>query len=146
MKFSTTIRRTGGNTTGILIPDEVIAALGAGKRPKVRAAINGYAWRTSIAPMSGEFWLGVSAEVRGKAGVAGDDEVELELEVDDAPREVEVPADFAAALAEHPAEQATFEKLSYSHKRQHVLAIEAAKTPETRARRIEGALKALREG
>lgn len=146
MKFSTTIRRTGGNTTGILIPDEVIAALGAGKRPKVRAAINGYAWRTSIAPMSGEFWLGVSAEMRAKAGVAGDDTVELELEVDDAPREVEVPADFAAALAEHPAEQATFEKLSYSHKRQHVLAIEAAKTPETRARRIEGALKALREG
>ena len=144
MKLSTTIRRTGRNTTGILIPDAVIAALGAGKRPKVRATINGHPWRTSIAPMDGEFWLSVSAEVRAKAGVAGDDAVELELEVDDAPREVEVPADLAAALAEHPAEQAKFEKLSYSHKRQHVLAIEAAKTPATRVRRIEGVLKILR--
>lgn len=144
MKLSTTVRRTGGNTTGILFPDEVIEALGAGKRPKVRATINGYVWRSSIAPMGGEFWLGVSAEVRAKAGVAGDDAVELELEVDDAPREVEIPADFAAALAEHPAERAKFETLSYSHKRQHVLAIEAAKAPETRARRIEGALKILR--
>ena len=146
MKLSTTIQRTGGNTTGIQAPNEVVAALGAGKRPKVRATINGYTWRTSIAPMGGGYWLGVSAEVRAKAGVAAGDAVELELEVDDAPREVEVPADLAAALAAHPAERSAFEKLSYSHKRQHVLAIEAAKSPETRARRIEGALKILRGG
>jgi hypothetical protein len=146
MKFHTTILKSGGNTTGIVVPDEVVEALGAGKRPKVRATIKGYAWRTSIASMGGRFMVGVSAEVRAGAGVAGGDEVDIELELDDAPREVDVPADFAAALAAHPAEQASFEKLSYSHQRRHVMAIEAAKAPETRARRIEGALKILREG
>jgi len=146
MRFHTTILKSGGNTTGIVVPDEIVEALGAGKRPKVRAAINGHSWRTSIAPMGGRFMVGVSAEVRAAAGVAGGDAVDIDLEVDDAPREVEVPADFAAALAASPAEKARFEKLSYSHQRRHVMAIEAAKAPETRARRIEGALKILREG
>jgi hypothetical protein len=130
----------------IVVPDAIVEAIGAGKRPKARATINGYAWRTSIAPMSGQFWLGVSAEVRAAAGVAGGDDVDVELEIDDAPREVEVPADFAAALAAHPNEKARFEKLPYSHQRRHVMAIEAAKASETRARRIGRALKILRDG
>jgi hypothetical protein len=146
MKFQTTIEKTGGNTTGIVVPDQIVEALGGGKRPKVRATVKGHSWRTSISPMGGKFMVGVSAEVRAAAGVAGGDTVEAELELDDAPREVEVPPDFAAALAAHPAEKATFEKLSYSHQRRHVMAIEAAKAPETRVRRIEGALKILREG
>jgi hypothetical protein len=146
MKLQTTILKTGGNTAGIVVPDEFVAALGAGKRPKVRATIKGYTWRTSITPMDGQFWVGVSQEVRAGAGVAAGDAVDLELEVDDAPREVVVPADFAATLAANPAEQAKFAKLSYSHQRRHVMAIEAAKAPETRVRRIEGALKILREG
>jgi hypothetical protein len=146
MKFHTTILQGARTATGIVVPDEIVAALGAGKRPKVRATIKGHTWRTSIAPMGGRFMVGVSAEVRAAAGVAGGDAVDVELEVDDAPRAVEVPADFAVALAASPAEKATFEKLSYSHQRRHVMAIEAAKAPETRARRIAGALKALREG
>ncbi|HXQ14613.1 MAG TPA: YdeI/OmpD-associated family protein [Caulobacteraceae bacterium] len=146
MKLHATILKTGGNTAGIVVPDAVVTALGAGRRPKVRATIKGYTWRTSIIPMDGQFWVGVSQEVRAGAGVAGGDSVDLELVVDDAPREVEVPADFAAALAANPTERAKFAKLSYSHQRRHVMAIEAAKAPETRARRIEGALKILREG
>ena len=146
MRFQATLLRTGGNTTGIAVPDAVVEALGAGKRPKVRATIGDYSWRTSVAPMGGRFMVAVNAEVRAAAGVAADDDVELTLEVDEAPREVEVPPDFAAALAAHPVEQARFDKLPYSHKRRHVMAIEAAKAPETRARRIEGALKILREG
>jgi Domain of unknown function (DUF1905)/Bacteriocin-protection, YdeI or OmpD-Associated len=146
MNFHTTILQTGGATTGIVVPDELVEALGAGKRPKVRATIKDYTWRTSIASMGGRFMVGVSAEVRAGAGVAGGDEVDVELEIDEAPREVEVPADFAAALAVNPAERARFERLSYSHQRRHVMAIEAAKAPETRARRIEGALKILRDG
>jgi hypothetical protein len=146
MKFSTTIVQTGANTTGIVVPDAVVEALAAGKRPKVRATIKDHSWRTSLASMGGRFMVGVSAEVRAAAGVAGGDAVDVELEIDDAPREIEVPADFAAALAAHATEKARFEKLSYSHQRRHVMAIESAKTPETRARRIEGALKMLREG
>jgi hypothetical protein len=146
MKFQATIEKTGGNTTGIVVPDEIVEALGGGKRPKVRATVKGHTWRTSVAPMGGKFWVGVSAEVRTSAGLAGGDVAEVELELDDAPREVEVPPDFAAALAAHPTKKAKFEKLSYSHQRRHVMAIEGAKAPETRVRRIEGALESLREG
>ena len=146
MKFHTTIMSGGGNTTGVVVPDEIVAALGAGKRPKVRATIKDYTWRTSIAPMGGKFLVGVSAEVRAATGVAGGDEIDIDLEVDTEPRAVEVPADLAAALTANPAEKAKFEKLSYSHQRRHVMAIDAAKSPDTRARRIEGTLKILREG
>jgi hypothetical protein len=144
MRFNTTLLQTGGATTGIVVPDEVVEALGGGKRPKVTATINGYAWRTSVASMGGQFMLGLSAEVRAGAKVAGGDVVDIELELDVAPRTVEVPADLAAALAAHSSEKAAFDKLSYSHQRRHVMAIEAAKSPETRSRRIEGALKILR--
>jgi hypothetical protein len=146
MKFLTSILQTGKTTTGIVVPDDVVEALGGGKRPKVRATVKDYTWRTSVAAMGGRFMVAVSAEVRAAAGVAGGDAVEVTLELDDAPRAVEVPEDLAAALAAHPAEKARFAALSYSHQRRHVMAIDAAKAPETRARRIEGALKILREG
>ena len=143
MHLSTELVATGGNTTGIRIPDEVVAELGGGNRPKVVATVNGHSWRTSIARMGGEFWLGASAEVRGAAGIAAGDAVELDLELDTAPRTVEVPDDLAAALAASPAAKAAFDALSYSHQRQHVEAIQVAKAPETRARRIAGAIEKL---
>ena len=63
--------------------------------------------------------------------------------VDDEPRVVEPPADFAAALAASPAAAAAFTALSYSHQRRHVLAIEGAKAAETRQRRIDKAIAQL---
>ncbi len=147
MKLQTTILKTGGNTAGIVVPDEIVdsarrgqTAEGAGDDQRATPG------EPALPRWTAGSWVGVSAEVRSAAGVAGGDEVDLELEVDDAPREVEVPTDFAAALAANPTEKARFEKLSYSHQRRHVMAIEAAKAAETRARRIEGALKILREG
>ncbi|HEU4841170.1 MAG TPA: DUF1905 domain-containing protein, partial [Ilumatobacteraceae bacterium] len=126
MNFRTTIAQTGNNT-GILVPDEIVSALGAGKKPKVRVTLNGHTYRSSIASMGGRFLISLSAENRAKAGAAGGDEVDVEVVVDDEPRVVEPPADFAAALAAAPAAAAAFAALSYSHQRQHVLAIEGAK-------------------
>lgn len=143
MHLTTELTATGANTTGIRIPDEVVAELGSGNRPKVAATVNGHTWRTSIARMGGEFWLGVSADVRASAGIAAGDAVELDVELDTAPRTVEVPDDLAAALASSPAAAAAWEALSYSHQRQHVLAIEDAKTLETRARRVAGTVAKL---
>ena len=90
--------------------------------------------------------LPVSAEVREHAHVAAGDELEVTVELDTAPREVSVPDDLAAALAQDSAAKAAFEKLSYSNKRRHVLSVEDAKTPETRARRVEKAVEALKTG
>ena len=102
----------------------------------MRVTVNGYEYRSSIASMGGRFMLGLSAEVRAGAGVSAGDEIELDLQLDDAPREVEVPDDLAQALAASPSAQRAFEALSYSNRRRLVLAVEAAKAAETRQRRI----------
>ncbi len=146
MRFRTTVHLAGKTATGIQIPDEVVAGLGAGKRPPVHVTINGYTYRSTVAPMGGEFWIPVSAEVRERSGVAAGDEVDVELKLDTEPREVIVPPDFAAALAADSDAQRFFDGLSYSNKRRLVLQIEGAKTDETRQRRIATTAEKLREG
>jgi hypothetical protein len=146
MRFRTTIRQGDKTATGIPVPDEVVEALGAGKRPKVRVTIRGYTYRSSVAVVSGEYMIGVSADNRAGAGVAGGDEVDVELELDTAPREVTVPADFAAALDREPNARRTFDALSYSNKSWHVRPIEGAKSDETRQRRIARSIATLRDG
>jgi hypothetical protein len=146
MRFRTTLLQAGKTATGIRVPDEVVEALGAGKRPPVRVTINGYTYRNTIAVMGGEYMVGVSAEHRAGAGVVGGDEIDVDMELDTAPREVSLPPDFAAALDAEPAARRTFDALSNSNKGWHVSSIEGAKTDETRQRRIEKSIAALREG
>ena len=146
MRFRTTIEQGGKTATGIRVPDDVVEALGSGKRPAVKVTINGFTYRSTVAVMGGVYMVGVSAENRAGAGVSGGDEVDVEIELDTAPREVTVPPDFAAALAAEPTAQDTFDGLSYSNKSWHVLQIEGAKTDETRQRRIAKSVDALREG
>jgi bifunctional DNA-binding transcriptional regulator/antitoxin component of YhaV-PrlF toxin-antitoxin module len=145
-RFRATIQASGKTATGIQVPAEVVAALGPSKRPAVRVTINGYTYRSSVAPLGGVFMVGVSAETRERAGVAAGDEVEVAIERDTEPREVIVPPDFADALTRDADARRFFDGLSYSAKRRHVLAIEGAKTAETRQRRIASAVSTLREG
>ena len=145
MKFRTTILKAAGkNATGIHVPDQVVEALGAGKRPKVAVTLNGHTYRNTIAVMDGRFMVGVSSDVRAAAGVKGGDELEVEIVLDTAPRVLDIPPDLQAALDATPAARAAFEKLSYSNKRRHVEPILAAKAPETRARRIEKSVAELK--
>ncbi len=146
MRFHTTILQGDKTATGIRIPGEIVEALGAGKRPAIKVTINGFTYRSSVAVMGGTYMVGVSAENRTGAGVAGGDEVDVDIELDTAPREVVVPADFAAALEADPNARSSFERLSYSNKSWHVLQITGAKTDETRQRRIARSIEALREG
>ncbi|HEY8601198.1 MAG TPA: YdeI/OmpD-associated family protein [Thermomicrobiales bacterium] len=146
MKFRATLELGGKTATGIRVPEEIVTGLGGGKRPAVSATINGYTYRSTVAPMGGVFMLPVSSEVRAGAGIAAGDEVEVDLEPDTAPREVVVPPDFAAALDDDAVARQHFEQLSYSNKRRHVLSVEDAKTPETRQRRIAKAIETLRVG
>jgi hypothetical protein len=146
MRFQTTILQGDKTATGIRIPDEVVEALGAGKRPPIRVTINGFTYRSTVAVMGGAYMVGVSAENRAGAAVAGGDEVDVDIELDTAPREVTVPADFAEALNAEPAARRTFDGLSNSNKGWHVLQIVGAKTDETRQRRIGKSIEALRAG
>jgi hypothetical protein len=146
MRFRTTILGTGKTTAGFEVPEEVVQALGAGRRPPVRVTISGYTYRNTVAVMGGVYMIGVSNEHRTASGLAAGDVVDVDLELDTAPREVTVPAELAAALDAEPVARATFEKLSYSNKSWHTLQVAGAKSDETRQRRIAKSIEALREG
>jgi len=146
LRFRAILQLHGKTATGIEVPAAVVAALGAGKRPAVSITINDYTYRSTVAPMGGVFMLPVSAEIRAGAGVVAGDAVQVEVALDTAPREVIVPPDLAAALDREPDARRSFDALSYSNKRRHVLSVEDAKTPETRQRRITKAIETLREG
>lgn len=146
MRFRSVIELGRKTATGLQVPPEVVEALGQGKRPPVRITINGYTYRSTVAPMGGAFMLPLSAEHRAGAGVAAGDEVEVELELDTEPREVAVPPDLQEALDRDPEALRFFDGLSYSNKRRYVLAIEDAKSDATRQRRVAKTIEALREG
>ena len=116
VRFRTTILSTGKTTMGFEVPASAVEALGAGKRPPVTVTINGYTYRNSIAVIGGVYMIGVSSEHRGPAKVTGGEEVDVELALDTAPREVTVPPELAAALDAEPAAKAAFDKLSYSNR------------------------------
>ena len=144
MRFDATLELHGKTATGIEVPAEVIAACGSTKKPAVVVTLNGFVYRTTVGVMGGKSLLPVSAEIRKGAGVAAGDRVEVDVEPDTEPRTVEVPPDLAAALGADPAVADAFGRLSYSTQRQHVLAVEGAKTEATRQRRVEGVVAKLR--
>ena len=144
MRFTTTLDSAGGNAAGFRVPREVVEALGKGKRPPVVVTINGYSYRNTVAVYGDEFLIGVAQEHRAPAGVKPGDRIEVDLELDTAPREVDVPADFASALARAPEAKRFFDSLSYSNKRR--ITLEGAKAAATRQRRIETSIERLRDG
>jgi Bacteriocin-protection, YdeI or OmpD-Associated/Domain of unknown function (DUF1905) len=143
VQFRATLETNGRTATGIEVPSSVVEALGAGKRPPVRVTLREHAYRTTVARMGGRFLIPVSAEVRTAAGVAAGDELDVGIELDDAPRTVEVPADLAAALAASPEAARAWEALAYTHRKEWVRSVEDAKKPETRERRVRAAVAAL---
>lgn len=146
MKFRSVVELGGKTATGFEVPPEVVAGLGPGKKPAVRVTIGQHTYRSTVAVMDGRFMLPLSAENRQGAGVAAGDEVDVVIELDTEAREVVVPPDLQEALDHDDKARLTFQGLSYSQKRWYVLAIEGAKTAETRQRRIDKAIAMLREG
>ena len=143
--FETTVAASGNNT-GIVVPDEVIEQLAAGKRPPVLVNVNGYEYRNTVAVMGGRYMISISAAVRDATGLKGGDPIRVTLTVADTAREVDVPADFAAALAADERARAFFERLSNSMQRYHVDNINAAKSADTRQRRIDKAIALFLDG
>ena len=144
MRFESTVELGGKTATGIPIPDEVIEALGSGKRPPVAITVNGHTYRTTAVRMGGRFLVPLSAENREAAGVAAGEDITVDLEADAAPREVTLPDDLAAAMDDEA--RAAYDGLSYTHRKEWVRWVEEAKKAETRSTRIEKTVAGLREG
>ncbi len=143
--FDTTVTATGNNT-GIVVPDGVIGQLGAGKRPPVLVSVNGYEYRNTVGVMGGKHMISISAAVRKATGLAGGDPIRVTLTVADTPRDVDIPEDFAAALAADERAGAFFAGLSSSMQRYHAGNVSAAKSADTRQRRISRAIALFRDG
>ena len=141
--FTTTLLQSGNNV-GIEIPDEVVAELGGKRVPVVITIDGGYTYRNTTAVMGGKNLVGVSSEHRAASGVTGGQVVEITMVRDDAPREVEVPQALADALAADPVAAAAWDKLAYSHRKEHARAITEAKAEDTRDRRVAKAIAMLR--
>ncbi len=136
-----------GSAAAVVLDDAQVAVVGEGaRRFPVVATVHGYTWRTSVARMGGEFLLGLNREVRQRAGVDAGDEVDVTLELDTAPRQVEVPEALAAALAADPNVRASFDQMAFSHRKEYARWIADAKQEETRQRRVRQALEMIRVG
>ncbi|HVD47184.1 MAG TPA: YdeI/OmpD-associated family protein [Candidatus Limnocylindria bacterium] len=144
MRFRTKILAAGKTAAGIEVPAKVVQGLSSSKVPLVKVTINGYTYRSAVAVMGGKFMIGVSNDNRKAAGVAAGETVDVDLELDTEPRELAVPDDFAKALGKDAKAKKAFEGLSNSRKQRLVLPVANGKTPETRQRNIDKAMKELR--
>jgi hypothetical protein len=144
MEFRATVVLNGKTATGIRVPDDVIETLGTGKRPPVVVTIGGHTYRTTVAAYTGEYWIPLAAEHREAAGVAAGQDVDVRIELDEAPREVAVPDDLAAAMDD--AARAHFDGLAFTHRKEWVRWVEEAKKPETRAARVTRTVESLHAG
>jgi len=120
-----------------------MAALGGSKRPPVVVHLADFSYRTTVAIYRGEAYVGVRREIQEKPGVTIGKPIEITLTLDDAPRVVELPADLATTLKTAGLAEA-FRKFSFTHQREYVAAIDEAKRPETRVKRIALAVEAAR--
>jgi hypothetical protein len=115
-------------------------------RAPVRGTVNGAPFRSTVAVYGGVAYLGVTKALRKEAGADIGDEVDVDVEQDDAPREVDVPPELAAVLQRDPEAARAFEKLSYTHRKEYARWIAEAKRAETKQRRVANAVRMLREG
>ena len=145
--FRTTLEATGGNNVGIVVPDEVVAAFARGRRVPVSVTVDGgYTYRTSIASMGGRFIVSFNAETRAATGRGAGDDVEVTLELDDAPREVDVPEALRAVLDSDAELRAAWTALPAGKQKAHALSVSSARTDETRGRRLSQVVGVLRDG
>lgn len=146
MRFRAELELAGKTAAGFEVPAEVVENLGGGGHPKVTVTVNGFTFRTSIARMGGRFLLGVSVERRAQAGIEAGQVLDVDVELDTAPREIEVPDDLAAALAADAGATKFWDTLSYSKQSWHVHQVTSARKAETRAARVEKSVAMLRDG
>jgi Bacteriocin-protection, YdeI or OmpD-Associated/Domain of unknown function (DUF1905) len=125
-----------GPAAAVVLTDEQVATLGAGKTPPVRVTVNGVTVGGRVMRRGGQNLVGFSRAARVELGVEPGQSIRLTIELDDQPREVEVPDDLAAALDADPAARAAFDALAFTHRKEYVRSVVEAKKPETRERRV----------
>jgi Bacteriocin-protection, YdeI or OmpD-Associated/Domain of unknown function (DUF1905) len=145
-KFRAKVRSEGQMNAFIELPEAIVLALGAGKRPPLKTTINGVPYRTRVAVYSGRYFLGLRKDIVRASGATSGSMAQVSVELDKEPRDVQLPSDLAAALAPVPEAKATFDGLAFTHRKEYVRWVEGAKREETRRARIVKAVSMLGKG
>jgi bifunctional DNA-binding transcriptional regulator/antitoxin component of YhaV-PrlF toxin-antitoxin module len=144
LRFSATLtRQPDSSATYITVPADIFSVYGVRGRVMVTGTLNGYEYHSSIFPYGGVHYLGVNRDAREAAGLKAGDIVEVVMQIDDTPRVVAVPDDLAKAFKENPQAYKNWKKLSYSHQKEYVKAIEEAKKADTRQERVRKTIERL---
>ena len=138
--------KEAGVVAAVAPPVDVQTFFGARARVPIRGTINGYPYRSSLSPCGTRHMMPVNKILREGAGVRPGDMVDVVMERDEEERTVEAPPPLAKALAKSEAAQASWEKLSFTHKKEMALAITGAKQEETRTRRLAKIMQILKTG
>jgi hypothetical protein len=141
--FKATFGGDRGETPMVEIPFDVKAAFGSA-RPKVSVTVNGVVLRTTVAVYGGRSYVGFRKDIREAAGLEMGKTISVSIDLDTAPRVVDVPPDLTCALAADAAARKKFDALSHSHRKEHVQWVADAKKPETRARRVARVIEMLK--
>ncbi len=145
-EFKAEVRTEAKANPFIELPEATVLALGAGKRPPLKTTVNGVPYRTRVAVYGGKYYLGLRQDVVKASGAVPGSTAQISLELDEAPREVQVPAELAHALASAPEARAAFDDLAFTHRKEYVRWIEEAKRVETRQTRVQRTVSMLLEG
>jgi bifunctional DNA-binding transcriptional regulator/antitoxin component of YhaV-PrlF toxin-antitoxin module len=144
-RFKAILGGEDGEAPTIELPFDAKERFGKARAP-VRGTVNGTDYRTTVAVYGGVYLIGFRRELRERAGIELGDEVEVTVELDEAPRTVELPRALEAALDSDEGARAAFDGLSYSHRREYAEWIAEAGRADTRDRRVAQTLEKLREG
>ncbi|MCD2497809.1 YdeI/OmpD-associated family protein [Microbacterium nymphoidis] len=140
--FESELYSVDGRNTAIRVSAQVLDEWGVGKRVPVIVSVNGFEYRSTIAPMGGQFLIPFSSDKRAATGLGAGDEITVTLTHDTAERTVDVPDDLAAAL-DAAGLRPAFDALAFTFRKEHARAVVDAKKPETRQRRIEAVIAKL---
>lgn len=143
LRIRTTVEAFGP-AAAIFLDDAQVTELGGPRNPPVVVTIGDRSARLRVARMGGRNALGLSKAARADLAVEAGDEVDAVIALDQAERTVDVPPALAAALDADPAARAAWDRLSYTHRKEHARAIADAKQEATRERRVAKALAMLR--
>lgn len=145
-EFEAVIKQHGEiNGAYVEPPFDVEEVFGA-KRVKVLATFDGTEYRGSLVRMSGCYMLGLTQEIRTKIGKNFGDTIKVTIEKDEEERVIEAPVDFMEALQKNEEAFKTYQKLSFSGKKDYVLWITSAKQEGTRLDRVVKSVIKLSEG
>jgi len=131
-----------GNHASLLIPDSVLAELGANRRAPLTITVNGHTYRSTATGVGGECRVVFPSRDRAAAGVAAGDKITVTLELETGRRDVEIPEELAIALLESGLRN-VFESMPYSHRKEYARAVAEAKAEATRSRRVDAAIEKI---